>query len=69
MKRLVLKILLPWFVTVVALYFAFRGVDWGLLWDNATKAQPLYVLATILLTVISYILRAARWPIFVFIII
>ena len=62
MKRLVLKILLPWFVTVVALYFAFRGVDWGLLWDNATKAQPLYVLATILLTVISYILRAARWP-------
>ena len=62
MKRLVLKILLPWLVTVVALYFAFRGVDWGLLWDNATKAQPLYVLATILLTVISYILRAARWP-------
>jgi len=62
MKRLLLRIVIPWSVTAVALYLAFREVDWQLLWTHLRGAEPILVAGAILLTGISYLLRAARWP-------
>lgn len=62
MKRLVVKNILPWLITLGALYLAFRGVEWGLLLGHVRGAKVEYLLAAVLLTISSYWLRAARWP-------
>lgn len=62
MKRLFFRIILPWAITVVALYFAFRDVEWSLLLTHLSSANPLWVLAAVLLTGLSYVLRSFRWP-------
>lgn len=51
----------PWIITAVALYFAFRGVDLSNLWDHVTSANPRYLLAAVFLTTLSYCLRSIRW--------
>jgi uncharacterized protein (TIRG00374 family) len=62
MKRVVLKNVLPWIITVGALYWAFRDVDWALLKGHLAGARIEYLLAAVALTILSYWLRAARWP-------
>lgn len=62
MKRLVIKNVLPWLITLGALYLAFRGVEWDLLWGHVRGAKVEYLLAAVALTIASYWLRAARWP-------
>ena len=52
---------LPWVITVVALYFAFRGIDWSMLLHYLKGASPALLLLAILGTCLSYILRAWRW--------
>lgn len=63
MKRFLLRTIAPWAVTVVALYLAFRGVEWEMLVSHAKSVRLSYVCAAIALTVTSYILRSARWPV------
>mgnify|MGYP006280338281 CR=1 FL=1 len=62
MKRLLIRYIVPWLITVGALYLAFHGLDWEGFWEHLRSAQPSYIFAAILLTTVSYILRAARWP-------
>jgi uncharacterized protein (TIRG00374 family) len=62
MKRLVVKKVLPWLITIGALYLAFRGVEWELLWSHIKSAQLEWIVVAVLLTIASYWLRAARWP-------
>jgi uncharacterized protein (TIRG00374 family) len=62
MRYLLLKVLLPWGITAAALFLAFRGVEWDHLLSHLRNAQIGALLAAIGCTAISYILRAARWP-------
>ena len=62
MKRVIFKLVLPWLITIVALYLAFKGVDFGTLMAHARDVHVPALLGVIALTVLSYILRAARWP-------
>lgn len=62
MKPVVLKKILPWLITLAALYLAFRGVEWDLLWGHVSNARIEYLLVAVVLTIASYWLRAARWP-------
>ncbi len=64
MIRRIIKSVLPWIITVVALYYAFRGVDWRDLIAHAGNANPLYIAAAFGLTMLSYLLRARRWQFF-----
>lgn len=62
MKRIFLRYILPWLITIGALYLAFHGLDWEDFWSHVNSARPLYILTAICLTIVSYVLRAARWP-------
>ena len=55
------RLTVPWIITAVALYFAFRGVDLSNLLDHVTSANPRYLGAAVCLTVLSYCLRGIRW--------
>lgn len=60
MKGWVLKII-PWLITVVALYYAFSGVNWRILLNHLGSAKPSWLLLAVLLTSLSYLFRARRW--------
>lgn len=62
MRYLLLKVLLPWGITAAALFLAFRGVEWGQLLTHLRNAQSGALVAAVGLTALSYLLRAARWP-------
>jgi uncharacterized protein (TIRG00374 family) len=62
MKRLLIRYIVPWLITIGALYLAFRGVQWEEFWAQLSNAQGAFILIAILLTTTSYWLRAARWP-------
>jgi len=62
MKRKAVKNILPWIITAAALYWAFRDVDWTVLRGHLAGARVEYLLAAVALTIVSYWLRAARWP-------
>jgi uncharacterized protein (TIRG00374 family) len=62
MTRFLLKIALPWLVTVGALYLAFRGVEWELLVGHLKGVKVGALIGAFVLTVLSYVLRSARWP-------
>lgn len=53
-----------WLVTIVALYFAFRLADWGVLYQHLKSAHLGWLLLAWILTISSYIFRARRWQIF-----
>jgi uncharacterized protein (TIRG00374 family) len=60
MKKITTQIL-PWLITLVALYVAFKGVDWRALIDHLSGVDLGWVTLAFSLTVSSYLLRARRW--------
>ncbi len=60
MKAFLTKVL-PWIITLVALYYAFRGVEWQTLLDHIGAVYPLPLTVAITLTILSYLFRARRW--------
>jgi uncharacterized protein (TIRG00374 family) len=62
MKRLFIRYIVPWLITLGALYLAFRGVQWEEFWAQLNSAQVSFILLAVVLTTASYWLRAARWP-------
>ncbi len=56
----ILKVV-PWLITIVALYVAFHNVRWELLIDHLGDGDPLLIFAALLLTCCSYLMRARRW--------
>jgi uncharacterized protein (TIRG00374 family) len=61
LKRIFTRVILPWGVTILALFLAFRGIEWPLLWSHLKSADPVLLLAAFLLTNLSYLFRAVRW--------
>lgn len=59
MKRL--QIALSLLISVICLYFAFRGIDWAKTWTAMKSANYVYVMATVLVSLGSVWLRAYRW--------
>lgn len=59
--RRVVRRLAPWIITSTALYLAFRGVDWGLLFDHLWEGDPAWIALAVGLTSCSYLMRARRW--------
>ena len=57
----IIKKLLPWIITVGALYFAFKDIKWSLLLEHVGGANPGYLILALVLTVFSYIFRGRRW--------
>ena len=55
------RLTVPWIITAIALYFAFRGVDLTNLWGHLTSANPRYLGTAVCLTFLSYCLRGLRW--------
>lgn len=60
LKTLLFK-LLPWLITIAALYFAFRGIDVGLLWAHVHELEWWWIAPAVSLTALSYLLRSRRW--------
>lgn len=52
---------LPWLITLVALYGAFQGVDWPVLVAHLGGVNRLLLAAALMLTCLSYLMRARRW--------
>lgn len=56
-----IKLALAWAVTFVALYLAFRSVDFNDLLKSLAGAQLWPLLVAFIFTALSYLLRARRW--------
>ncbi len=52
---------IPWIITAIALYFAFRDVEWDLLISHLGEADPTLILLSFALTTFSYLIRSRRW--------
>lgn len=59
-KSLFIKIL-PWAITFIALYYAFRGIDWNSLFEHLRSARINWILLALMCTCASYLMRARRW--------
>lgn len=59
-----LKTLLSLLLMAVFLFFAFRGTDFGKLWETLTQANYWWALAMFPLLVLSHAVRAWRWGYF-----
>lgn len=57
----VIKHSIPWLITAVALYFAFKGIDWDAFFNHLKQASGTWLLGAVLLTIASYAIRAYRW--------
>ncbi len=56
-----LKHSVPWIITVAALYYAFKDINWSDFLSHLGSAdRPLLFLATVIMA-FSYLLRARRW--------
>lgn len=59
-KKIVYK-LLPWAVTLAALYYAFHGVRWDILLSHLGQARLFWILLAVTFTILSYLFRSRRW--------
>jgi uncharacterized membrane protein YbhN (UPF0104 family) len=62
MQRFLVRTVVPWCVTSLALVLAFRNVEWAVLGAHITDVRLTPILTAALLTAASYLLRARRWP-------
>lgn len=60
MKRRLLKFL-PWLITGLALFLAFRDIDLNSLWSTLLSANAFWLLAAAFMTSLSYLFRSRRW--------
>ena len=58
-----LKILIGIGLAGVLLFFVFRNIEWVEFWERAKSVDYQWVLISILLSVIAYVVRAYRWNI------
>jgi hypothetical protein len=61
MKRKYLQIIISIFLITLSLFYAFKGVSLKEMGDAFLSVHYLYLIPTILLVAISYLLRAMRW--------
>lgn len=67
MKKIldVLKFLLFLTLTIVLLYFAFKGMDFKQLWESLKNANYFWVLLSLVFAFIAYLSRAIRWKLLI----
>jgi len=58
------KNIVPWLITIAAIYFIFTKIDLKDLLLEISSANLSWIFITVLLTFISYILRSLRWNYF-----
>jgi uncharacterized protein (TIRG00374 family) len=56
--------LIPWVITALALYIAFRGIDWRTLLAYLGAASPAWLVLALSVTALSYLMRSRRWQLF-----
>lgn len=56
-----LKKIIPWLITVTALYYAFNDLNWENFFSHVSNVSLLPVLCAFIIMVLSYPLRAYRW--------
>lgn len=57
----VLRVFVPWAITAIALFLAFRGINWNDLIAHIKTAHFEWLALALFITLLSYILRARRW--------
>lgn len=55
---------IPWLITVLAIYYAFRGLNWSFFFQKVVSANFTLLFLAVILTITSYLLRAFRWKYF-----
>ncbi len=55
------KQIAPWLITLIALYFAFAGVDWTQILAHVGDMNGAFIALMIVLTGLSYVFRTLRW--------
>jgi glycosyltransferase 2 family protein len=55
------QVILPWSVTIVALCFVFKEINWSDLGRHLRNADSFWLLIALAATLASYLLRAWRW--------
>ncbi|MCO6429595.1 MAG: flippase-like domain-containing protein [Deltaproteobacteria bacterium] len=63
MKRSLLRSVIPWLITAMALYYAFSGVDLSMVIDHIKEAERIPLVIAALITLSSYLVRTLRWQI------
>ena len=61
MKAKAWQYIVGWGITVIALYFAFRSIEWDSFIAALSSADLHLVFLALLLTISSYLMRARRW--------
>lgn len=56
-----LKNTFPWLITLGALYYAFKDIEWAELLKYVREARPSYLWIAFGTTIVSYLLRSRRW--------
>jgi uncharacterized protein (TIRG00374 family) len=51
----------PWLVTLIALFLAFRGINWQDVYEHVRTGSKFYLSLAVVLTVTSYLIRSFRW--------
>ncbi|HET7153492.1 MAG TPA: lysylphosphatidylglycerol synthase transmembrane domain-containing protein [Candidatus Kapabacteria bacterium] len=63
MRKKLLRIFFAVVITAVSLYFAFRRVDMGNVWESLVKANYVWVFIAVLVMFLSHVARALRWQV------
>lgn len=50
-------------VTILIIWFFGRNLDWRQVWDSLMKARAAYVVPSVLIICLGYLLRAKRWQV------
>lgn len=54
----------PWLITVAAIIYVIRDLDWQELGSHVLNGDPTWLLGAIILTILSYLFRSVRWLFF-----
>src|SRR5438105_9587376 len=63
MKKILPKVLIPFSISILAVWFATRGVDWGKFRSIVSGAKISYIFMGFALSLATFWLRARRWKI------
>ena len=60
-----ISLLLGLCISAVFLWLFLREIEWDKLYSALQKADYIYVIPAVLITVVSYLIRTARWELLV----
>ncbi|HUF03671.1 MAG TPA: lysylphosphatidylglycerol synthase transmembrane domain-containing protein [Aridibacter sp.] len=58
-----LKFAILLIVTILIIWFFGRNLDWQQVWDSLMKARAIYVVPSVLIICLGYLVRAKRWQV------